>query len=129
MRRNCLLITILVSLLLAFGGRPVLAQNAGGTITGTVIDPAGAVVANSDVVAKNTQTGATYAAQTTATGNYTIVQLPVASYELSVMTAGFKTFRRTGITVPAAQIVRVDVTLEVGAASESVTVQAEASML
>lgn len=114
-----------VSLFAAFG----YAQNATGTITGTVTDPAGATIAGAMVQAKNAETGAQYQAASTTAGNYTIPQLPVGTYELSVSSPGFKTFVRSGIMMAAAQTARIDVMMEVGAATESVTVEANASML
>jgi outer membrane receptor protein involved in Fe transport len=105
------------------------AQSDRGTITGTVSDPAGAVVATAPVEARNTDTGATYPVATSATGNYTIAQLPAGTYELSVTSAGFKKFIRTGLTVQAAQTIRIDATLEVGSATDSVTINAEAPLL
>ena len=104
-------------------------QSDRGTITGTVADPAGAIIANAAVEARNLDTGATYPVLSTDTGNYTIAQLPVGTYEVSVTVQGFKKFVRTGVTVAAAQVLRIDVPLEVGASSESVTVQADASLL
>jgi hypothetical protein len=105
------------------------AQTNLGTITGTITDPAGAVVPNAPVEAKNNATGAVYPAASSATGNYTISQLPLGTYELSVTVAGFKKYVRTGITVEAYGIYRIDPVLEVGAATESVVVAAEAPML
>jgi hypothetical protein len=105
------------------------AQGDRGTITGTVIDPAGAVVANAMIQARNTATGTVYQAATTETGNYTFAELPFGTYEVSVSVPGFKKFIRQNLTVQVAQTLRVDITLEVGAASEAVTVSAEASML
>ncbi len=107
----------------------VLAQTDRGTITGTVADPAGAVVANAVVEAKNTDTGTVYQAGSSATGNYTLAQMPAGTYELSVTVPGFKKSVRPGIIVNVATTVRVDFALEVGAATESVTVQAEAPLL
>src|SRR5690242_10493233 len=52
------------------------AQSDRGTITGTVSDPAGAVVANAPIQAKNLGTGVEYASATSTTGNYTLLQLP-----------------------------------------------------
>ena len=104
-------------------------QTDRGTITGTVSDPAGAVVANAPIEVKNTQTGAAYQAASSETGNYTLPQMPVGVYELTVTVPGFKKFVRQNITVQATQTVRVDVTLEVGSAAESVTVSAETSLL
>ena len=100
-----------------------------GTITGTVADPAGAVVANAAIEARNEATGVTYQAASTSTGNYTIPQLPAGSYAVSVNVPGFKKYTRQGITVEVAQTLRIDIPLEVGAQSESVTVQADAPLL
>ncbi len=105
------------------------AQGDRGTITGTVTDPAGAVVAAAAVEARNTATGAVYPAVTTATGNYTIAQLPAGQYEVTVTVPGFKTYNRKGLTIEVAQVVRIDVALEVGAAAEVLNVTAEASQL
>lgn len=105
------------------------AQSDRGTITGTVTDPTGAVVANAQVHAQQQETGAVFQTVSTDTGNYTLVQLPVGPYQITVTVAGFKKFVRSGITVPAAQVLRVDIPLEVGSENESVTVSAEASLL
>jgi outer membrane receptor protein involved in Fe transport len=105
------------------------AQSDRGTITGTIADPAGAAVSNASIEAKNTETGALYPALSTTTGNYTISQLPVGVYELSVSVPGFKKFVQTGITVMVAQTLRVDVELEIGEITETVTVSADAPLL
>jgi hypothetical protein len=106
-----------------------LAQSDRGTITGTVTDPAGAVVPGAAIKAKNVGTGTDYTTSATSTGNYTLSQLPVGNYELTVALSGFKTFVRQGITVLAAQTLRVDVSLEVGALTETVTVTEDAPLL
>jgi hypothetical protein len=100
----------------------LFAQTDRGTITGTIIDPAGAVVANAAVEARNTGTDAKYPVASSATGNYTIPNLPTGTYDLTVTVQGFKKFVRPGLIIQAAQTIRVDGTLEVGNASESVTV-------
>jgi len=100
----------------------VFAQSDRGTITGTIADPAGAVVANATIEARNVGTGAAYPVASSATGNYTIAQLPSGNYEINVTVPGFKKYTRQGLTVQAAQTVRIDISLEVGSASESVTV-------
>src|SRR5215467_5307956 len=81
----------------------------GGTITGLISDPAGAVIANAPVEAKNTATGVVLSAATSATGNYVIGSVPAGSYEISVAFTGFKKFTRTGITVQQLQTTRVDI--------------------
>src|SRR6516225_5463122 len=106
-----------------------LAQSDRGTITGTVSDPAGAVVAGAPVEIKNVQTGSVYQAGTSATGNYTLAQLPAGQYELSITVPGFKKFVRQHIQVDVAETYRVDVVLEVGSSAESVTVTEAAPLL
>ncbi len=105
------------------------AQSDRGTITGTISDPAGAVVASAAVEARNLATGAVYEAASSTTGNYTVAQLPAGNYELVVTVPGFKRYVRAGLQVEVAGTVRIDPTLEVGAASESVTVEAAAPLL
>src|SRR3974390_674793 len=92
-------------LVLAFAA---FAQSDRGTITGTVSDPAGAVVAGASVEARNIETGATYTAATSGTGNYTLSELPTGTYEIAISVMGFKRFVRTSIALPAAQTVRID---------------------
>ena len=106
-----------------------LAQSDRGTITGTVADPAGAVVAGAPVEIKNVENGAVYQAGTSATGNYTLAQLPAGQYELSVTVPGFKKYVRKSIQVDVAETYRVDVVLEVGSNTESVTVTEAAPLL
>jgi hypothetical protein len=105
------------------------AQSDRGTITGTVADPAGAVVPGAQIEAKNAETGALYKAATTSTGNYTLSQLPAGVYQLTASAPGFKQYVRTGITVQVAATLRIDVPLEVGNISETVTVNADAPLL
>ncbi|MFM2124663.1 MAG: hypothetical protein RL328_1114, partial [Acidobacteriota bacterium] len=119
--------SLLVLLLLPAAA--LFAQNDRGTITGTVSDPAGAVVANGAIEARNLENGATYQTASSETGNYTLAQLPVGNYELSVTVSGFKRYVRTGLAVQVAQTMRIDVSLEVGSAAESVTVTDAAPLL
>ena len=79
------------------------AQSDRGTITGTVTDTSGAVVANAAVEARQTDSGALFQTTSTDTGNYTLAQLPVGPYELTVTVQGFKKYVRTGLTVQIAQ--------------------------
>jgi hypothetical protein len=108
---------------------PLAAQSDRGTITGTVTDPASAVVAGAAIQARNIETGVTSAAATSATGNYTIPELAVGTYEVSVTVAGFKKYTRSGLQVGVAQTLRVDIPLEVGASTETITVAEDAPLL
>ena len=105
------------------------AQSDRGTLTGTVTDPAGAVVPAAKVTIKNSETGTVSSTVTTDTGNYTLASLPIGSYELTVEAAGFNKSTQTGLRIQVAQTARVDVELRVGSSTESVTVQAESPLL
>jgi hypothetical protein len=105
------------------------AQSDRGTITGTVSDPAGAVIASAPIQARNVETGALYDVASSTTGNYTLSELPAGIYEIAVTVPGFKKSVRQGLTVQVAQTLRIDIALEVGAATESVTVQGDAPLL
>lgn len=107
----------------------MFAQSDRGTITGTIADPAGAIVANAAIEARNTETGVSYPVASSATGNYTLPELPAGTYELTVTVPGFKRYVRPGLIVQAAQTIRVDATLAVGNAADAVTVTAEAPLL
>jgi hypothetical protein len=119
---SCVLGLIFASLL-------TFAQSDRGTITGTVSDPAGAVVASAPIQARNVATGVTYESATSNSGNYTLAQLPAGSYDVSVSVPGFKKYTRQGLQIGVAQTLRIDIALEVGAASESVTVTEAAPLL
>ncbi len=105
------------------------AQNDRGTITGTITDPAGAVIAGAPVEAKNLETGSVYSGAASGTGNYTLPQIPTGTYQITVTVTGFKKYVRQNILVPVAQTVRVDVGLEVGATTDSITVVETAPLL
>ena len=106
-----------------------VAQSDRGTITGTVVDPTNAAVPNVPILARNLETGAEYQTVTTDTGNYTLPSVRAGIYELTVTATGFTRYVQQGIRVEVAQTARIDVTLQVGSASDSVTVQADAPLL
>src|SRR5579862_9260226 len=100
--------SLLIAVCFVAVGFAAFAQSDRGTITGTISDPAGAVVAGATIEARNVATGAVYPAASSTTGNYTIAQLPVGAYELTVTVMGFKKFVRTGLVVEVAGTLRVD---------------------
>jgi hypothetical protein len=105
------------------------AQTGRATLTGTVTDQSGAVLPDTPVTALHVDSGTVVVGNTSDTGLYTLPQLPIGRYEVTVERSGFKTFRREGITLAATQILRLDITMEVGATTESVTVTAESTLL
>ncbi|HEY6341380.1 MAG TPA: carboxypeptidase-like regulatory domain-containing protein [Bryobacteraceae bacterium] len=104
-------------------------QSDRGTITGTISDPGGAILANTPVQAKHVETGTVYQAASSATGNYTLSELPTGTYEITITAQGFKNFVRQNIILPVGQTIRIDATLQVGSVSESVVVSDVAPLL
>src|SRR5262245_4817437 len=121
--------SVLAFVWLSLSSLAAFAQTDRGTLTGTVSDSSGAVVPGVSIQAKNAQTAAVYQAGSSETGNYTLAQLPAGTYEVSATLPGFRKFVRTGVIVSVATVLRIDVTLEVGTAGESVTVEAASPLL
>jgi hypothetical protein len=92
---------------------------------GIVTDPTGAVVPGVQVTAKNTGTGQTKDDTTDASGRFNLQNLLPGEYSLSMKGPGFKTVERSGISITPNTIERVNQALELGQASEQVTVSAE----
>ena len=111
----------------------VLAQLAGqearGTLRGRVTDPSRAVVVGARVDSANTQTGVHFASVTNGSGDFLIPYLVPGPYSITIESPGFRTYQRTGIVVRVNDSVAVDVTLELGQASQTVQVSAETPML
>src|SRR5690242_11614980 len=117
---------VVASLVLMAFTSAALAQLETGTLSGTVTDPSGAVVANAKITAKNLGTGLTRAASSTANGTYTIVSLPPGRYEVSVEAAGFETLRQN-VDVTVGGRATVDVAMKVGTTGTVVEVVAESA--
>lgn len=102
------------------------AQQYSGTIVGTVTDSSGAVIPGATVTVVNTGTGATITQHSGAQGEFTFAQLPIGSYEVHVKQGSFKEFAETGVVVHTSTNTEVSAVLQVGAATQTVTVQADA---
>ena len=95
---------------------------AGGSIAGTILDPAGAAVVDVAVVVRNTGTGAINRAASNDQGFYAFPDLPIGLYSLEVEQSGFRPYTRTGLEVVSNAALRVDIGLELGGHSEALTV-------
>jgi hypothetical protein len=104
---------------------PASAQSFLGTIRGTVSDPQGAPVAGAPVLVIDEGTGVSRAVTTDKEGRYEAGNLRPGSYRLEVVAPNFKKYEQAGITLRAAATALADVTLDLGAISETVTVSAE----
>ncbi len=99
------------------------------TISGRVQDPSAASVGGATVAVKNVETGTTRSVPTDETGTYRVLSLPVGTYEVRVEKSGFRTEVRTGIRLVVGQEAVVNLKLEVGQASQEVTVAADSSLV
>jgi hypothetical protein len=119
MKLRLLVVFIVLSATLLVG------QTFRGTILGSVTDPSGAVVAGATVKVKNLGTGIERTTVTSADGSYSVPELPIGSYSVTVSQTGFKTFVATGVAVDVATERRVDAALKTGAVTTQVEVSAE----
>lgn len=103
-------------------------SNTGG-IQGTITDASGAVVPNATVTGRNMDTGVVSSTVSTDAGLYSLPGLPPGRYAIAVEAPGLKKYIREGVTVPTGTIVSLDVQMQVGAASENVTVVGDAAQL
>ncbi len=128
--RKSAVVTIVIALFAMAALAPgVRAQIATADIVGTVTDASGAVIPAAKVVATGIETGLAYPGQSAADGNFDLTQLPVGHYRLTITKEGFKTFNVADVGVTIGERLRQDVKLEIGAASQTVEVQAEGVQL
>ena len=104
-------------------------SSATGSLTGTVTDPSGGVLPGASVTVTNRATGLVQSAVTTSAGEWTVTTLPVGQYDVSVELDGFKKTTQPNVLVEAGIARRVNVTLQVGAMTEDVTVQADVPLV
>ena len=97
-----------------------------GSISGVVSDPSGAVISGANVVATNPQTGIKFTAITDSKGFYSLPALAVGTYDLEISHSGFKTQKITGSVIDANSALRIDATMQLGAAVETLLVTGEA---
>ena len=98
-------------------------------LVGTVTDASGQTVPGAKVIAVNRDTADTYTAVTNDQGYYNIQFVHIGTYNISVEKPGFQKVEKIGILVEINQIVRTDITLAVGALSQTVTVEAQATAI
>jgi len=112
---------LLVISILLFGCVSATAQTT-GSISGTVKDATGSVIPDLAVIARNIDTGVQQNATSNEDGFYAFTTLPVGRYELETFRAGFKPYKRAGLTIDVGTKLQIDITLELGAQSEQITV-------
>ena len=122
-------ISVFVFALTLFG--PALSGQAVAiaSVTGRVTDPTGATLPNAQVTITDIDTGSAHPVTTNGSGQYTLGNLPVGPYQLEVAAAGFQTYKQIGIVLQVNDSVQLNVTMQVGTSSETVEVEANASMV
>lgn len=98
------------------------AQMVGGTISGDVVDPAGAAVAQAEVLIRNDETGSERKYVTAESGTFSAPSVPVGVYTVSVSRDGFAPLTRTGIGLTVGQNAQLHLVLTVGSVQQSVSV-------
>ncbi|MEO5926134.1 MAG: TonB-dependent receptor [Bryobacteraceae bacterium] len=104
-------------------------QFGGSSLSGLITDPSGAVIANAKITAKQTATNAIHETESTSQGFYNLTALTPGAYELSFAAAGFKTEKRSGITLNVGTTVSLDIALQIGTSAEVITVTEDAPLV
>jgi hypothetical protein len=127
---RCLSVSLLATLLLLVLAAPVArAQSMFGNLTGTVIDPAGAVVVGADVTAKLTASGEVRKTVTNRDGFFAFTGLPAAAFDITVTAKTFERYHATNISLSGGESRTMTITLKVGSANDTVEVSASVTDL
>jgi hypothetical protein len=105
------------------------AQTQSAAVRGVVQDATGQSVSTARATLTSVSQRRSWSATTNESGVYSLVQVPPGDYDLAVEAKGFKRFERRGLTLQVAQVAELDINMELGALSETVTVTAQAPLL
>jgi carboxypeptidase family protein/TonB-dependent receptor-like protein len=117
--------SVVFCLVLTASVLPASAQLYTGSIAGTVTDPSGAVIVSAHVTATDLDKGFKFPGTTDNAGRYVLRNIPPGRYEVSVEAPNFESQRKTGVVIAVTQNATVDFTLKIGAASQTIEVQAQ----
>src|SRR5208283_2388798 len=120
---------ILAAVLLIGCAQFGFAQEATASITGKITDPSGAAVMGATITAKDMDRGTPWTAKANAEGFYTLAQLPIGRYEVSVEAAGFKTAVHPPFALDLNQTAKIDVALTIGQTSTTIEVSGGVPLL
>jgi hypothetical protein len=127
---ECAFICVLLgAMLLAVGAKRLEAQAVTGTISGTVTDASGAVIAGANIEVKNTATGVTQTTVSNDQGRYNVPDLNVSTYDVQASKQGFETVIHKGVTISVGSELIVDLSLPVGQSQQTVTVESSVSQV
>jgi hypothetical protein len=120
---------LLILLLCLCTAKQALGQGGDGSLRGTVKDSQGGALPGVTVIATSAMMLSPSVTVTDSSGNYRLINLPPGTFRVTAELAGFSQFQRDGILLRAASNFQVDITMEIGAVSETVTVSGDAPML
>src|ERR1700677_4838560 len=121
--------TLMLFLMTLLTGLNAAAQQITGSIRGAVMDPSGAIVQAATVTARQAETGLTRSAVTDRQGEYVLIELPIGHYQLEVQARGFQKYLQQGISLDVNQTATVGIQLRLGAESQQVEVNANATLV
>jgi hypothetical protein len=117
-----------VLVLLGVSGMAMAQVSSSASIRGAIKDPNGAVIARSNVTLINNQTKSELKATSNGEGIFNFPLVQPGLYTLRIESAGFKSYEETNVDVKPADTLGLEIVLEVGAATETITVQAQAEL-
>lgn len=122
----CLLLVVVLTILIpqAYAQAVAVVQ-----VSGYVTDPSGLSIVGAQVRIISTDTNQVHAAVSDVAGRYALPNLPVGNYRLEVAAGGFKSFIQTGIVLQVASNPQINIAMQVGAITESISVTANAAMV
>ena len=126
-RRKSFLLVLLAGV--CFFSRDLCGQAVTGTLVGTVSDQTGAVVSGASISITNQGTNAVTTATSNESGNFDLTFLPPGVYVVTVTAHGFQKNVTAGVNVPVNTTTRVDISLQPGSISETVTVTDQAPLM
>jgi hypothetical protein len=118
-----------VLLVLLFGAGEMLAQSDRATISGTVRDSSGAVVADAQVATLSLNSNFQSSIATNAAGRFAFLNLPIGQYDVACSKDGFRKYRRSALDLAISEAIEIDIVLTIGSNPEALTVTGDASQL
>jgi outer membrane receptor protein involved in Fe transport len=126
---RAMLVVFVIALTLVASPRGARAQLSTATLFGTITDSSGALVPGATIVATQTDTNFTRTITTKSDGSYRDEFLPIGPYKINVSGPGFRTLQRSGVVLAVGQVAELNLTLELGIASETINVTADVPLV
>ena len=121
-KRTSVVVSVFVIWIASLFAAQGYAQVVGATLSGTIMDPSGAVIPNAQVSVRNTATGVTREVTADTAGLYLVPNLLPGNYEVTVMSPGFNTARQSNVDLAVGAAQQLNISLKVGETSQTVEV-------